>query len=213
MAPRDSAHSHGDPIGLSSPHERPWSEGHVFAMACIPSCRSSSGQRCLRDDPGSDGAISPGLCSRPTSRRSCELARLWLARAPGSFPRQAGACRVPGRARDGRRGGLLGEAEVAGDPDAIYTYDPALAAMADGIRRVFMAHVTRYAENAPFVHEVADAFAAIQAGDVQWVRRPTTTPASPSGPAGSVASASSPGPAPFEPQWLQRGTCEGQPHE
>jgi hypothetical protein len=108
---------------------------------------------------------------------------------------------------------VVGEAEVAGDPDAIYTYDPALAAMADGIRRVFMAHVTRYAENAPFVHEVADAFAAIQAGDVQWVRRPTTTPASPSGPAGSVASASSPGPAPFEPQWLQRGTCEGQPHE
>jgi hypothetical protein len=30
-----------------------------------------------------------------------------------------------------------------------------------------MAHVTRYAENAPFVHEVANAFAAIQAGDVQ----------------------------------------------
>ena len=43
-----------------------------------------------------------------------------------------------------------------------------IAAMADGIRRVYMAHVTRYAENAPFVHEVADGFAAIQAGDVQW---------------------------------------------
>jgi hypothetical protein len=63
---------------------------------------------------------------------------------------------------------VVGEAEVPGDPDAIYTYDPALAAMADGIRRVYMAHVTRYAENATFVHEVADAFAGIQAGDVQW---------------------------------------------
>jgi hypothetical protein len=40
--------------------------------------------------------------------------------------------------------------------------------MADGIRRVYMAHVTRYAENAAFVHEVADGFAAIQAGDVEW---------------------------------------------
>jgi two-component sensor histidine kinase len=43
-----------------------------------------------------------------------------------------------------------------------------IAAMADGLRTLYMAHVTRYAENAAFVREVADGFAAIQAGDVQW---------------------------------------------
>jgi glyoxylase-like metal-dependent hydrolase (beta-lactamase superfamily II) len=43
-----------------------------------------------------------------------------------------------------------------------------IAAMADGIRTVYMAHVTRYAENTAFVREVADGFDAIQAGDVQW---------------------------------------------
>jgi len=43
-----------------------------------------------------------------------------------------------------------------------------VAAMADGIRTVYMAHVTRYAENAAFVHEVAAGFAAIRAGAVQW---------------------------------------------
>jgi glyoxylase-like metal-dependent hydrolase (beta-lactamase superfamily II) len=43
-----------------------------------------------------------------------------------------------------------------------------IAAMSDGIRKVYMAHVTRYAENAAFVREVAEGFAAIQAGDVNW---------------------------------------------
>jgi glyoxylase-like metal-dependent hydrolase (beta-lactamase superfamily II) len=43
-----------------------------------------------------------------------------------------------------------------------------VAAMADGIRSIFMAHVSRYAESAAFVREVADGFAAIWAGDVRW---------------------------------------------
>ena len=43
---------------------------------------------------------------------------------------------------------VVGEAEVPGDPDAINTYDPALAAMADGIRRVYMAHVPIRGERA-----------------------------------------------------------------
>ena len=42
-----------------------------------------------------------------------------------------------------------------------------IAAMADGIRTVYMAHFTRYVENAAFVREVAQGFAAIAAGDVQ----------------------------------------------
>jgi glyoxylase-like metal-dependent hydrolase (beta-lactamase superfamily II) len=43
-----------------------------------------------------------------------------------------------------------------------------IADMADGIRTVYMAHLTRYAENAVFLREVADGFAAIHAGEVQW---------------------------------------------
>ncbi|MBI2237260.1 MAG: MBL fold metallo-hydrolase, partial [Actinobacteria bacterium] len=43
-----------------------------------------------------------------------------------------------------------------------------VAGLADGIRTVYMAHFTRYAENAAFVREVADGFAAIAAGDVGW---------------------------------------------
>ena len=42
---------------------------------------------------------------------------------------------------------VVGEAEVPGDPEAIYTYDPALAAMA-GSRRVYMAHVPIRGERA-----------------------------------------------------------------
>jgi glyoxylase-like metal-dependent hydrolase (beta-lactamase superfamily II) len=43
-----------------------------------------------------------------------------------------------------------------------------VAAMVDGIRMVYMAHVTRYTENASFVREVAEGFASILDGDAQW---------------------------------------------
>ncbi len=43
-----------------------------------------------------------------------------------------------------------------------------VAGLADGIRTVYMAHFTRYAENGAFVREVADGFAAIRAGEVEW---------------------------------------------
>lgn len=43
-----------------------------------------------------------------------------------------------------------------------------VAGLADGIRTVYMAHFTRYAENAAFVREVAEGFAAIAAGEVEW---------------------------------------------
>jgi glyoxylase-like metal-dependent hydrolase (beta-lactamase superfamily II) len=43
-----------------------------------------------------------------------------------------------------------------------------VAGLADAIRTVYMAHFTRYAENAAFVQEVADGFAAITAGEVEW---------------------------------------------
>ena len=43
-----------------------------------------------------------------------------------------------------------------------------VAGLADAIRTVYMAHFTRYAENAAFVREVADGFAVITAGEVEW---------------------------------------------
>ena len=54
------------------------------------------------------------------------------------------------------------------DLDAFTRSTARIAAMADGIRTVYMAHFMRYVENAAFVREVAQGFAAIAAGDVQW---------------------------------------------
>jgi glyoxylase-like metal-dependent hydrolase (beta-lactamase superfamily II) len=54
------------------------------------------------------------------------------------------------------------------DLEAFASSTARLAAMGDAIRRVYMAHFNRYVENAAFVREVADGFAAAVAGDVAW---------------------------------------------
>ena len=43
-----------------------------------------------------------------------------------------------------------------------------VADMADAIDDVYMAHFTRYAEHGTFLREVAEGFAAIASGDVEW---------------------------------------------
>lgn len=54
------------------------------------------------------------------------------------------------------------------DLDAFARSTARVAAMADDVRSVYMAHFTRYAEHGSFLGEVADGFAAIVAGDVRW---------------------------------------------
>jgi glyoxylase-like metal-dependent hydrolase (beta-lactamase superfamily II) len=54
------------------------------------------------------------------------------------------------------------------DLDAFATSTERVAGMAEGIRSVYMAHFTRYAEHGTFLREVADGFAAIASGDVRW---------------------------------------------
>ena len=55
------------------------------------------------------------------------------------------------------------------DLEAFSASTARVAPMADGVRSVYMAHVTRYAEHGRFLREVADGFAAIVAGTVDWV--------------------------------------------
>jgi glyoxylase-like metal-dependent hydrolase (beta-lactamase superfamily II) len=55
------------------------------------------------------------------------------------------------------------------DLEAFAASTARVAPMADDVRSVYMAHFTRYAEHGSFLREVADGFAAIVAGDVDWV--------------------------------------------
>jgi glyoxylase-like metal-dependent hydrolase (beta-lactamase superfamily II) len=55
------------------------------------------------------------------------------------------------------------------DLEAFAASTARVAPMAGDIRSVYMAHFTRYAEHGTFLREVADGFAAIVAGSVEWV--------------------------------------------
>ena len=55
------------------------------------------------------------------------------------------------------------------DLEAFAASTARVAPMAADIRAVYMAHFTRYAEHGSFLREVADGFAAIVAGNVDWV--------------------------------------------
>lgn len=55
------------------------------------------------------------------------------------------------------------------DLDAFARSASRVGAMAEGIRSVFMAHFTRYMETEAFVRETAEGWAAVAAGDVEWI--------------------------------------------
>jgi hypothetical protein len=85
--------------------------------------------------------------------------RRMLSAPNGSMPRSGPSWRGPEV--------VVGEAEVPGDPDAIYTLGS--GTRGDGRRDPTGLHGARHpirGERA--LHEVADGFAAIQAGDVEW---------------------------------------------
>lgn len=79
---------------------------------------------------------------------------------------------------DEASGGLFGGDTFNTGPIYAHTPDSDVAAfarstgriaqLAGGVRVVYMAHFNRYAENAAFVREVAEGFAAAASGDVQW---------------------------------------------
>jgi glyoxylase-like metal-dependent hydrolase (beta-lactamase superfamily II) len=54
------------------------------------------------------------------------------------------------------------------DLDAFAASTKRVAGIADAIRTVYMAHVSRYAEHSPFLREVEEGFAAVVAGEVRW---------------------------------------------
>jgi glyoxylase-like metal-dependent hydrolase (beta-lactamase superfamily II) len=54
------------------------------------------------------------------------------------------------------------------DLEAFAASTARVAPMAGDVRSVYMAHFTRYAEHGSFLQEVADGFAAIVAGNVDW---------------------------------------------
>ena len=54
------------------------------------------------------------------------------------------------------------------DLDAFAASTARVGTLAAGIRRVFMAHFSRYSENVAFVQEVAEGFAAIARDGVEW---------------------------------------------
>ena len=64
------------------------------------------------------------------------------------------------------------------DLEAFAASTARVASMAGDIRSVYMAHFTRYAEHGTFLREVADGFAAIVAGSVDWVDWPDEDPES-----------------------------------